>query len=74
MLTANVKPLLSTRRGWACVSPALKTKPGNLVERIDADLREILADHRPDPLSESIRSEIASIERCFAESLREKSI
>ncbi len=40
----------------------------DLFERIDAELREILADHRPEPLSESIRSEIASIQRSFAES------
>ncbi|MBW1844378.1 MAG: trimethylamine methyltransferase family protein [Deltaproteobacteria bacterium] len=43
----------------------------DLFERIDADLREILADHQPEPLSESIRSEIASIQRSFAESYRE---
>jgi trimethylamine:corrinoid methyltransferase-like protein len=46
----------------------------DLFERIDAELREILADHLPEPLSESIRSEIASIQRSFAESYREIAI
>ena len=46
----------------------------DLFERIDAELREILADHRPEPLSESIRSEIDSIQRSFAESYREIAI
>jgi trimethylamine:corrinoid methyltransferase-like protein len=42
----------------------------DLFERVDADLREILANHRPEPLAESIRSEIASIQRSFAASHR----
>lgn len=40
----------------------------DLFGRIDADLREILADHRPEPLPESIRSEIRSIQGAFEES------
>jgi trimethylamine:corrinoid methyltransferase-like protein len=38
-----------------------------LFERIDADLRKILAEHQPEPLPESIRSNIRSIQRGFEE-------
>lgn len=37
----------------------------DLFERIDQDLREILADHCPEPLPESIREEVRSIQRSF---------
>jgi trimethylamine:corrinoid methyltransferase-like protein len=40
----------------------------DLYERVDADLREILANHQPKPLPESILSEIRSIQRAFEES------
>lgn len=39
----------------------------DLFGRIDADLREILANHRPEPLPESIRSKVHSIQRAFEE-------
>jgi hypothetical protein len=32
-----------------------------LIERIDDDLREILATHRPEPLPEPVRKEIRAI-------------
>jgi trimethylamine:corrinoid methyltransferase-like protein len=37
----------------------------DLFERIDEDLREILANHHPEPLPESIREEVCSIKRSF---------
>jgi trimethylamine:corrinoid methyltransferase-like protein len=39
----------------------------DLFGRIDADLRKILAEHQPEPLPESIRSKIRSIQRGFEE-------
>ncbi|MBT4518990.1 MAG: hypothetical protein HOC23_03205 [Halieaceae bacterium] len=42
----------------------------DLFERIDADLREILINHRPEPLQESIREELQSIQRSFESSYR----
>ena len=40
-------------------SPAIPDR--ELIERIDDDLREILATHRPEPLSEPVRKEIRAI-------------
>jgi len=40
-------------------SPAIPDR--DLIERIDVDLREILAKHRPEPLRESVRKEIRAI-------------
>jgi hypothetical protein len=39
----------------------------DLFGRIDADLRKILAKHQSEPLPESIRSKIRSIQRRFEE-------
>jgi len=45
---------------------SLNTLPDvDLFERIDQDLREILSSHRPEPLPESIREEVRSIQRSF---------
>jgi trimethylamine--corrinoid protein Co-methyltransferase len=40
-------------------SPAIPDR--ELIERIDDDLREILATHRPEPLPEPVRKEIRAI-------------
>ena len=40
-------------------SPAIPDR--DLYERIDVDLREILATHRPEPLAEPVRKEIREI-------------
>ena len=40
-------------------SPAIPDQ--ELIERIDDDLREILATHRPEPLPEPVRKEIRAI-------------
>jgi len=40
-------------------SPAIPDR--ELIERIDDDLREILATHRPEPLAEPVRKEIRAI-------------
>ncbi|MDP6115162.1 MAG: trimethylamine methyltransferase family protein [Planctomycetota bacterium] len=37
----------------------------DLVERIDKDLREILADHQPEPMPESIREQVRAIHAKF---------